>query len=357
MNLSGACLQNYRVRISNEALETHFIDQFALLKVDHPRGTQVYPSFDGDIICTGGLSVPGSVINSEGHDISDLVQMRDDCVYRSGEQLVQKISKNYLRDHIDCQLQFPEGTKTISLVLRLRNTLLTTILFYELVLSSQGAAALDWTQKMQNNFYYATIFNELYKSYAGITINTLKGGQWVPLTKIGDIGPIAWKEIAIEIPVEQEKNAVSLRLEFFPDNFMIDYVGYDCHAEFAYSPRISIQQPVSIVDDQKKNRADIENLLHDVDKKYLITNPGESYYITYDLTSDDTLATSVFVKSKGYYIEWIRGSWLTNGSNDYHFSLFDIDKTLNHLRESWLENRPLIEDRFFETRIPLREEL
>jgi hypothetical protein len=349
--------QDYRIRISNEALETHYIDQFSLLEINHPPGTQVFPTYDGDIICTRNLKPPSSAINFLGDDITDLVIKRDNYAYRSGEEFIKKISDGITYDRIELKLDLPHGTKKVNLILKLRNTLLTTILFYELVLSSQGFDAIEWTHKMQNNYIYARLFNELYNSYAGIRIKTFKEGTWNLQSKIGDIGPITWKDIAIEIPIEVEKNTTLIRLEFFPDNFMIDYIGYDCSSDLNDSYHVKKLQPKNIIDDENKYKFNLTEVLEKSDRKYLITNPGESYYLTYNLTSNDTVNTSVFIQSKGYYIEWIRGNWLVNHSGKYKFNLLEVDKTLLQLKKSWLENRPLIEDRFFETRIPLMEDL
>lgn len=349
---------DYRLRISNEALETHYIDQFSLLEIKHPTGTDVYPSPSGDIICTGELSPPIKVTNLKGEDITDLVNKRDDKVYRSGDELIEKISQGVTKDMINLELYLPDDTKEINLVLKIRNTLLTTILFYDLVLASQGFEAIEWTEKMQNNYVYAQLFNELYKSYAGILIKTLKQGSWKIQSKIGDIGPIAWKEIALRIPVEVEQNTTSIRLEFFPDNFMIDYIAYDINNKLNHPHQINKLYPHTIVDDHNNPRDELSKILEEQDDNFLITNPGESYYLSYSLKSGDSNNTSVFVQSKGYYIEWIRGNWLVDKNFEkYKFNLFDIDKTLLQLQNSWLENRLLIEDNFFETRIPLKEDL
>jgi hypothetical protein len=349
--------QEYRIRISNEALETHYIDQFSLLDINHPFGTQIFPTYDGDIICTGDLKQPSNVTNFIGEDITHLVNRRDNNIYRSGEEMVKKISDGFTSDIVDLKLDLPNDTKEVNLVFKLRNTLLTTILFYELVLSSQGFEAIEWTEKMQNNYIYAKLFNELYKSYAGIRIKTFKDGSWKSQSKIGDIGPIAWKEIAVTIPVEVENKTASIRLEFFPDNFMIDYIGYDYRSKLNDDYQINSLKPQSIVDDENKSRHELIEILGKPDENFLITNPGESYYLSYNLKYSDSTNTSVLVQSKGYYTEWIRGNWLVNCTDDYKFNMFEVEKTLLQLQNSWLENRPIIEDKFFETRIPLKEDL
>ncbi len=69
------------------------------------------------------------------------------------------------------------------------------------------------------------------------------------------------------------------------------------------------------------------------------------------------METTVFIRSKGHYTEWIRGDWITTKNTGYQFSLIEIDKTISQLRESWLEDRELLEAKFFQTRIPIREDL
>ena len=349
--------KSYRVRISNEALETHYIDQFSLMEVNHPMGTQMFPTCDGDFVCTRNLIVPLKVSNRFGEDVTDLVSKRDNIVYRSGDEMVKRISDGLTMDKLDIQLNLTSNTKKIKLVFRVRNTLMTTILFYDLVLSSQGVEAIEWTENMQNNYIYAKIFNELYKSYAGFRIKTFQEGSWKLQEITGDFGPIAWKEFAVELPVEAEHDSAHIRLEFFPDNFMIDYIGYDPSSDLNLSYNVNFRQPTNIVDDQRHSKPDLREVLKRPDGQYLITNPGESYYLSYNLLSNDSVNTSVFIKSKGYYIEWIRGNWLANHSDNYKFNLFEVDKTLNQLQKSWLINRPVIENKFFETRIPLKEDL
>ena len=38
------------LRLKNEALETHYINQFNLVYADHPRGTEAFPTDDGEIV-------------------------------------------------------------------------------------------------------------------------------------------------------------------------------------------------------------------------------------------------------------------------------------------------------------------
>ena len=48
---------------------------------------------------------------------------------------------------------------------------------------------------------------------------------------------------------------------------------------------------------------------------------------------------------------------MTTDQTGYRFDLFKTSDTIARLRQSWLENRDLLEEEFFKTRIPLGEGL
>jgi hypothetical protein len=350
-----------RIRVSNEALETHYINQFSLLAVNHPLGTKIFPSPEGDFISTRQLSSPISVINSMGENVSRFVDNYDSLWYRSDSTMVKNLAVNAHCDWLDVKIDAPLYSDGVKLVFRLKNTLLSTILFYDVVLASQGVEAIAWTEKMNANPLYAAQFNTLYKIYAGIKIKVLRNGEWESRSSIRDVGPIAWKDMAVEIPLEKNdvnrKGELNIRLEFFTDNFMIDYIAYEIDSFAENSLRIADASPTYIFDDSNSEREDILRLIQNDDSQYLITNPGESFYFDYDLKSAPRMQTSLFIRSKGFYIEWTRGNWLASQQSDYAFNPWNVDQAISKLKESWLENRDLLEKEFFKNRIPLREGL
>ena len=91
------------------------------------------------------------------------------------------------------------------------------------------------------------------------------------------------------------------------------------------------------------------------DRKYLQTDPGDSYYLTYKIPTEDNSVKTALVYSKGYYNEWIRGSWINNKSYTYRFNLYDINGTLDHMADSWIHNSKLLEKEFFHSRFSLKE--
>ena len=66
--------------------------------------------------------------------------------------------------------------------------------------------------------------------------------------------------------------------------------------------------------------------------------------------SDDE--RSFFLSSQGYYTEWIRPEWIRTANPPREFR--PSGETVARLMERWLEEKEAFQQRFFETRIPVR---
>jgi DNA polymerase elongation subunit (family B) len=185
----------------------------------------------------------------------------------------------------------------------------------------------------------------------------LEDGQWSYKTRVGDVGPIAWKDMAIRVPIKNAGESVKIKLEFFPDNLMIDKLNWSSEIIPEDSLQVISCPLLSIQNSDGTLLTDLDLLLSDQDEDFLITYPGQSYHFTYQIKSAAGLQSSVFLSSQGYYIEWLRGNWITGSGNDYNFDMYDINGTISHLKASWLANRTLLENEFFRNRIPLQEDL
>jgi hypothetical protein len=63
----------YQLLLTNEALETHYINRFSLLAVNHPIGTQVLPSVNGGFVTIRKPVPPKEVVNRQGKNVLGLV--------------------------------------------------------------------------------------------------------------------------------------------------------------------------------------------------------------------------------------------------------------------------------------------
>jgi len=345
--------QSLRLRLTNEALETHYIDLFQVLKVTHPPGTAALPTPSGTIKIIDKFYPPRSAVRPDGQDITFLIRDSDTLTYRTGDKFAERVGATKPADWLDMEFEFEAEISEFNMVFRLRNTLLTTLLFYDLVLGQQGVEAISWTARMQNDYFYARLFTELYKQYGGIRFYVLHAGEWVKVAEAGDIGPIAWKDLAVPIHLPALQSHVTVRIEFFPDNILIDQVRAGLAANVIDGVP-QIVPPLAITDNRGAKRDDLIDRLATSDQEYVVTSPGEYFELTYppDRFTDGEL--TYFIRSKGYYIEWLRGDWIRNSPSDQSMSFLNQKYVLQYISDCWQKERPLLESAFFNSRIPLR---
>jgi hypothetical protein len=349
--------RNLRLRVTNEAMETHFINAFALEIVEHPAGTSVCASPALDVLPIGPTVPPDSAITIRGENILDKLREADGSFVRSGDGPVKALLTRTAFDGLEVVKYVGPTTRNARMTIRYRNTLLTTILFYDIVLASQGLQALDWTARMNSNPVYASQFLAVYKYFSGIQIKEWTDGRWQSLVHLPDAGPLNWKTLAVDVPV-LSAGEIRLRLEYFPDNFMIDAIGFDLNPPAAETVSRYSLSPLSIRDFTSRPRPEFAPLLDKDDGNCLITEPGDSFILEYQLPirpADGPRARSLAVSSKGYYLEWIRGSWVQNDPTAAPFRLNPVGPTICRLAESWLRDRKLLEQEFFRARIPLKK--
>ncbi len=339
-----------KLNITNEALETHYINKLDLLVADHPIGTKLLLTIENNLTLFSNFILPTNAISKDKTEISKLVSKDDNQYYRSGVEKISELKKGPTFDYIE----IPAPPKATKMLVKYRNTLLSTTLLYDVVVGSQGVDGLEWTDRMNNDPTYASQFKLVYEAFSGIKIKTFTDGSWNAVGLLKDAGPLNWKYNAVELPITNS-NDYLIRLEFIPDNFMIDYIAFDTTYTNTNEIITNIIPPVLITNSENKLDNEPFEFIKNDDDNYLRTYPGDSYSFQYYIPNRNDCEQTVLIKSKGYYNEWVRGEWIKNKPDSYTFDLYDIKGTLSYLADSWLENSSLLENEFFNSRIILKE--
>ncbi len=342
-----------KLKITNEALETHYINKFNLIAIKHTEGTKVFQTDKNSFCQINELTTFQSATSSSGEDVSELLISDDEFSFRSKEEKFLELREKPVKDFIEIDFKNPHHKDKVKMFVKFKNSLLSTVLLYDVVLGSQGINALEWTKKMNDDYVYAMQFKTVYDFFSGITIQLQRNDKWIEVGKLQDAGPINWKYCVAELPVDKNQD-IKVRLSFIPDNIMIDFVAIDT-TDSNDSLLKEYLTPYSLVNYQSEERNEFINDINSEDELYLVTNPGDSYtlYYNYQVTSDSDL--TFFIESRGYYNEWVRGNWIKEKNTIYTFNLFDIQATFDQLVKSWMENKELLEKEFFNSRIFLKE--
>jgi hypothetical protein len=297
------------LEIRNEMLETHYIDQLELIETTHTATEKVYPGRKGEPIVASEFVDPVSAIDQDSRDILPSIQHRHNYAWSASDERLARVNETDYLDHLYLEFDLPAGADDPAVILRMRNSMLNTVLFYDIMMKGQGFGALDWFGKDLSRFTSSVKTGLWYRENMGLQIDVWNNGRYRSVGRIADQGPIAWSERALQLPdVKPEDGKLKLRLSFVADNWRIDHVSLALKSKVPRSRLIAVETATT----EDGLRTDIPAKLARADKEYLITRPGESVQVQFNVgVNEDNLTRTFFLASDGYYIEWMRSDWLT----------------------------------------------
>ncbi len=347
LGISGQSAGRVALEMRNEALETHYINQVGLLAVEHDPGYTVMRDGEGRALIVHGLRTPASAIDNSGRDVLAELADVDGQAWETPAARLAALGADDFRDSI--VLEFPASPDAGAVaVLRLRNSLLNTVLLYDVMLKGQGFRALDWLGRDLDGLYARWQLARWYRDRMGLRISVRRDGRWREVAALDDTGPIAWQDIAVELPAT-DGGVLALRLDFVSDNWRIDRVALATLAGVGEFERIPL---VAITDAEGAHHREAELALAQRDEDYVVTYPGQQLRLLFDTGAPPPgRERTFFLDATGYYIEWMRRDWL-EARPDRAFK--PGDAALLAALERWREQRDGLRERFDATRINLR---
>jgi hypothetical protein len=337
------------LELRNEAMETHYINHLQLLEVSHAADELVLPDEQGHPLIVGRIVPVEAAVSRDGQDLRATLGAADDNVYSTDRHIIDSAQATDMNDWIDIEATVPAGAKSVALVFRLRNSLLNTVLLYDMMLGRAGARALDWLATDLARISTAVELGRWYQQRAGLHISMWDGGGYREVTRVPDSGPIFWHDSAVVVPVRSGETSLRLRLSFVADQWRIDRVGIASSVREAMPRAIGIAE-VKDADERINNEA--AESLRAPDERYLQTTPGQRFFVSFNTgPAPAGLSRTFLLSSQGYYIEWIRGSWIQKASASRPFVPND-DAMLEALRQ-WSAERTSFEQEFMSARVPV----
>ena len=350
LRITQAADGTLRLEVRNEALETHYINQLELLEAVHDADETALVDELNRIVVLGPTIPFRHAIDMRGTDVTDVLSQHDGAVYRTDARTMRHAEIGDLDDWITLSAPAP-AADSVAIVLRLRNSLLNTTLLYDVMLGEPGARSLDWVGQDLKQVGPALDVAQWYQQRMGMNVAVSDGFTYRVIAHVRDTGPIAWKDVAIVVPV-LTRDSVRVRLTFPKDNWRIDQVAV------AAQVRRTNPEIVRLVDVRDATAAtDTSALasLRNADNRYLQTTPGQ--YFTAVFRASDTRPASAdqhtfFLASQGYYIEWMRPGWLRAPGVERRFE--PTDSALVRAIDRWRTSQDSLETLFAATRIPVR---
>jgi hypothetical protein len=321
-----------------------------VLEVTHAPAERVVPDAQGAPLVVGDLRPAATATNREGRDIRPLLEGRDGRFYLTDRKVLDRASAADMDDWIDLTIPVEDGATSAALVFRVRNSLLNTILLYDVMLGPAGASALDWLGEGLGKISTAVELGRWHQRRAGLHISVWERGAYKEVARVPDSGPISWHDVGAVIPVPPGEKTLRVRLSYLADHWRIDELVASFTARTAATRTIRL---ASVTGSDGATDANALANMRAPDEKYLQTNPGERFTARFDVGAAAGGTSRTFLlSSQGYYTEWIRGAWVQNATVNEPFMPSD-GAVLSAMRK-WAATRDSFERRFLQARVPVR---
>lgn len=305
-----------RLRMTNEALETHAVRSVAVLALPRPVG--------GRVLRAGRTFYPANGIESarscrfEGGDCRSLLAHAD------SKELMTPTDPTNLATRETNELGFStlarsqgesRGAHTgrLGIVLRARNSLVNTFLFYQ-VLAYMGRKAGAWIALLERGGKLSDgVLSRFAELLGEIRVSVLTRSRgWVKAGAFAEIGPIA-RDVQLVVLPEDVQTPVRVRLDLAKGYWKLDQVAL---AQLGKPRKPRRLEPKRVRDGKGRVDEKARALLRDPDR-YLFTMPGAVYDLDFELPALPAgQRHELLLESRGYYYEWIRHKWLAEESTD-----------------------------------------
>ena len=338
LKLNNFCEKDgfYQVRVSNELLEIQHTDLVELLFFDHPAGTEVLLDPSGKPVLLENNILPKQAL-SHGKSVINLITVKGDEQHFTFNNISEE--EDYLSNLI---LKFPKPiqAKNAGLKLTIKNSMWLDYIFGSF--NEKFGAYYNSFQKQQQDFTLEKSRNWQESQHIPLSVYVKRKSHWELEEKIFSTGPMSFRDIGLEINVENiQTDYIEIKLE---SGFMFWEID---HAALSFqSPSQIEMQSISAFKAITEKGVEVSDLLKKNDAKYLTQKkPGEFVDIYYlaPIISKGT-ERSIFIKSKGYY-NYIRDyngipdfKELIKFKNPAHFTKFSKDQ-FEQINKSWNMNK------------------
>ncbi|HZD05137.1 MAG TPA: hypothetical protein VE173_09465, partial [Longimicrobiales bacterium] len=333
--------------IRNEAMETHYINHLEMLEVSHSGDETVVPDASGLPLAVSGWSVPLEVRDRDGRDVRELVVQRDSLAFATAPSRLAATTPEDYEDHLVLNVPAP-AADSAAVVLRMRNSLLNTVLLYDFMLGRAGLQAVDWLGGSLERLGTMVEMGVWYRSRMGMRVEVREGGMFRPVGRVGDAGPLAWKDVAVMVPVPPGEERLLVRLSFVADQWRIDRIRV---AGTTRRPGFRVVPPARVLDRDGLDLPEAREALASPDEDYLRTLPGDVVQAVFEVGPASGPRTFMLA-AQGYYTEWIRPDWIRTAEVPEPF--VPSDTVLAAALERWRSVKLEMESAFFAARVPTR---
>jgi hypothetical protein len=330
---------DFHLRLTNEALETHVIKYADLLIFPRNNNERVFASPDGRFFRTSEIWEPSMCRASEG-DILKAVRQMDNI------ERYCPTDEKYLarREMIEMQFDSVPAGET-GLIIGCRQTFLTTFLFYQSLAYLGNSAGYFASRVESGDKSLEKRVNKVWDLLGTIEVLVQSSdGKWKKAGEIGEMGPISTDVHVLPLP-PTDKGRSNIKLRLTKGLWRIDYLALGKISRCTEPEKI---HPSKLTVLNSSGR-ETDSHLPDVNNP-LVTLPGDAFDLQYMLPCKNE-EYEIFLASKGYYLEWMRETWVKEENFKNAALLFGFPKKFMKMSApDFKKIEPSIESEFWNSR-------
>ncbi len=324
-----------KIELMNEAYETHYVRNADILIIDKNKDENVY--FGQDKFFITSKVTPPIRVNDNDNYLLDLLKENDNKEYLP------------LSDSLDLNTKYEiivdfdemDASKT-GVVISQRQSFMTTFLFYQ-SMAYMGTKTGELLAKYERS---SPMVRNAYRSIndvlGGVEVSVLLDNRWYKIGELKEQGPIVCDTHIL--PVNLKGKVSRVKLSMTKGLWRINQVGLCTIYRNAKPELIQAHSLLSY------GQEDCEVLEKLNDEHEMIVNlPGTSYTLIYSLPELKQYA--LFLKTRGYYTEWMRKSWLEEEDSDMvSMIMYQPKKWLKEMAPKFKNVEPEMEVMFWSSK-------
>lgn len=293
--------QDFSLTMKNEALETHCIKDIKLLAIPRNTGERIYHTHTNHYyVCQNVYPIKTAKV--EKQDISTLLRKQDLQEYYSPADSTNLSSK----ETIYLDFDQPVDAKKLGLIIDFRQTLMTTYFIYN-SMAYMGDEISDMLTKLETNKQIFKRLNSGIKNELGnIDIYTWDAHRqvWQLEDGIFETGPIAINHQFVPLKTKSNNQHLKIKIVLNKGYWRLDYIALTDIKKEAKPTELKVQ---SVIKNAKTDKVSLQMINHP--DEYLVSMPGDVFDLQFQLPKAHQ-DYELFLYAKGYYLEWMRESWL-----------------------------------------------
>lgn len=316
--------ESVKLKMLNEALETHVVKRANLSVIPKYKNEDVYITPDETFMATSrGADLKRATTENKEITVKLLTQDGDEYFSLADEKAL--VTKENIFLEFDNVQDINYGLK-----LTFRQTMMTTYALYSAI-GYMGDEVGDMFAKIESsketNDKIKTMF---YDALGGIEIYTQQqDNKWKYEGEMYETGPIARNHEILPLKYNTSQSGkIKVKVVMNKGLWRLDHAAL-CKIERTCTPldiKLSNLTKNGLVNDSYLSQ------LTGVKEDYIISMPGDQFEFTYKIPKCNPKQNfKVFLNAKGYYLEWMRESWLKDKD------LLQLYKLMNNPIE-WLNN-------------------